>query len=92
MTDKQSINNQPINSNQPGFPPDHMTAFYTLIAILLKMKHEQGLEAMLDYMTAFKAVIDSHNPQLSQAVSQTLTRNLTGEIYEQMGHQPKKDC
>lgn len=85
------MNHQPF-SKQPGFPPDHMMAFYTLIAILLKMRNEQGLEAMLDYMTAFKAAIDSHNPQLSQAVTQSLTRNLTGEIYEQLGQNPKKDC
>lgn len=85
-----STNHENI-SNEKGFPSGHMTAFYTLLVILMKIKKEQGLEAMLEYMTTFIAVIDSHNPKLSQAVSQTMKHTSTEVIYEQLGQSPNKD-
>ncbi|MBL8014112.1 MAG: hypothetical protein JNN05_09720 [Candidatus Omnitrophica bacterium] len=89
MLNNESMNHPDKMLNQQGFPPGHMTAFYTLMSILLKMKHEQGLEVMLEYMSTFIAVIDSHNPQLAQAVAQTLQHTSSGEIYEQLGKYPK---
>lgn len=90
MSNNDAVNHKE-SSSQPGYPPGHMTAFYTLMFILLKIRKEQGLEAMLEYMTTFVAVVDSHNPQLSQAVAQTLKHTSTGVIYEQLGKAPKQD-
>lgn len=54
------------------FPPEHIVAFYTLLTVLIKMKKELGLEAMLEYMAQYCTAIDSHNPKLAQAVAKTL--------------------
>jgi hypothetical protein len=71
---------QPIKKPSQGvppshallFPPEHAVAFYTFLAILLKMKHELGLEAMLEYMAKYLRTIDSHNPKIALAVGKAL--------------------
>jgi hypothetical protein len=55
------------------FPPEHAVAFYTFLSILLKMKNELGLEAMLEYMGKYLRTIDSHNPKIALAVGKALT-------------------
>lgn len=72
-----------------GLPPEHLVSFYTLLKILMKMKKELGLEAMLEYMAKFIEAIDSHNPKLSQAVSKTLEHIQTGVFYDELGKYSK---
>jgi hypothetical protein len=54
------------------FPPEHAIAFYTFLSILLKMKQELGLEAMLEYMGKYLRTIDYHNPKVASAVGKAL--------------------
>jgi hypothetical protein len=54
------------------FPAEHTVAFYTFVSILLKMKKELGLEAMLEYMVKYLTMIDSHNPKVAVAVGKAL--------------------
>jgi hypothetical protein len=54
------------------FPPEHAVAFYTFLSILLKMKQDLGLEAMLEYMGKYLRTIDSRNPKVAIAVGRAL--------------------
>jgi hypothetical protein len=58
------------------FPPEHLVAFYTLLKILMKMKKELGLEAMLEYMAKYIESIDSHNPTLAKAIAGCVGRSV----------------
>lgn len=69
----------PLNRNH-CLPPEHIVAFYTLLTVLLKMKKELGLEAMLEYMAQYLSLIDSHNPKLAMAVAKTL-ENIPIEVF-----------
>lgn len=71
------------------FPPEHMVACYTLLAVLSKMKKDLGLEAMLEYMALYLKVINSHNPKLARAVAQTLEIIPIEVMYHEMGDFPK---
>ena len=55
------------------FPPEHAVAFYTFLSILLKMKKDLGLEAMLEYMGKYLATIECHNPKVATAVGKALS-------------------
>ena len=90
-----SIQPTPNSSNNPAqkrsmfFAPEHMVGFYTLLAVLLKMKKDLGLEAMLEYMACYLKVIGSHNPKLVKAVSQTLEIIPVEVIYHELGDSGK---
>lgn len=71
--------------NNPCFTPEHIVAFYTLLSVLLKMKKELGLEAMLEYMAQYLAAIDSHNPKLAMAVAKTLEKIPIEVFYYELG-------
>ncbi|MBI5415329.1 MAG: hypothetical protein HZA29_00790 [Candidatus Omnitrophica bacterium] len=47
-------------------------AVYTVLSILSRMKVRVGLEAMLEYLDRYLATVDSHNPELKQAVDKAL--------------------
>lgn len=47
-------------------------AVYTVLCILRRMKREVGLEAMLEYLDKYLGTIETHNPQLKQAVAKAL--------------------
>lgn len=66
-------------------PTERVVAFYTLLTILLKMKKELGLEAMLEYMAQYLLAIDSHNPKLAMAVAKTLENIPVEVFYYEMG-------
>lgn len=73
------------------YPPEHIVAFYTLLSVLLRMKKELGLEAMLEYMAQYLSAIDSHNPKLSTAVSKTLEKIPIEVFYYELGKIIKND-
>jgi hypothetical protein len=56
---------------------------YTILKILEKMRHELGLEAMIEYLEMYLMTIESDNPKLKMAVSQALTVYNTATIYEE---------
>lgn len=47
-------------------------SIYTVLCILRRMKREVGLEAMLEYLDKYLGAIETHNPQLKQAVAKAL--------------------
>ena len=71
------------------FPPQHIVAFYTVLTVLVKMKKELGLEAMLEYMAMYLNEIDSHNPKLSIAVAKTLENIPIEVFYHELGKYSK---
>ena len=78
-------NSKPAQKRSMFLAAEHMVGFYTLLAVLLKMKKDLGLEAMLEYMACYLTVIGSHNPKLAKAVSQTLEIIPVEVIYHELG-------
>jgi len=89
--------NEPIkksSESQPHtpsllFPPEHSTAFYTFLSILLKMKQELGLEAMLEYMEKYLRTIDSHNPNIANVVGKALNSIPVEVIFNELSKHEK---
>ena len=71
------------------FVLQHIVAFYTVLTVLVKMKKELGLEAMLEYMAMYLNEIDSHNPKLSIAVAKTLENIPIEVFYHELGKYSK---
>ena len=85
---EQNLDSQTSPLKRLFFPPQHIVAFYTLLTVLIKMKKELGLEAMLEYMAMYLNEIDSHNPKLSIAVAKTLETIPIEVFYHELG----KNC
>ncbi len=66
------------------FPQQHSVAFYTFLSILLRMKNELGLEAMLEYMAKYLTAIDSHNPKIAAAVGKALNAIPVAVIFHEL--------
>ena len=58
-------------------------AVYTHLRILVRMRQELGLEAMLEYMDNYVACIAEHNPELGKAVEKALSMMSVRRIYNQ---------
>lgn len=58
-------------------------AVYTKLSILIKMRQELGLEAMLEYLDAYVHSIEASNPELKRAVTKALTLISVRRIYTQ---------
>ena len=56
------------SKSSPVIPADHTVAIYTIMVILRLMKDRFGLEAMLEYISQYTAVIEKNNPQFQEAV------------------------
>ena len=57
-------------------------AVYTVFCILRGMRAQLCLEAMLEYMEEYLAIIEKNNPLLKQAVSKALSMISIKKIYE----------
>ena len=89
MNPSESFNKGPDKSlriNAMLFPQEHMVAFYTFLSILLKMKQELGLEAMLEYMGKYLLMIDSHNPKITAAVGKALKLIPADVIFKELNN------
>ncbi len=60
---------------------DFTITLYTMFLIFKKMRHELGLEAMLEYMDYYQTIIEHYNPLFQQAVRQALDRVSVHKIY-----------
>ncbi len=58
-------------------------AIYTVLCILRRMKREIGLEAMLEYLDKYLGAIETHNPQLKQAVAKALGMMSVERMYRE---------
>ncbi|MBI5149491.1 MAG: hypothetical protein HZA28_01795 [Candidatus Omnitrophica bacterium] len=68
------------------FPPlftssANSIAVYTVLSILSRMKTRVGLEAMLEYLDMYLATVDSHNPELKEAVDKALGMMSVEKMY-----------
>lgn len=76
----------PRNSS-PSTPRHHKItdsiAVYTKLSILIKMRQELGLEAMLEYLDMYVNSIEANNPELKRAVTKALTLISVRQIYSQ---------
>ena len=64
-----------------SFLPQNSIPTYTVLCVLGKMKHELGLEAMLEYTEKYLEIIDNHNPRLKAAVAKALSMMSVEKIY-----------
>jgi hypothetical protein len=91
---KKMMNHGENNINKPSdvspaahtllFPQQHSVALYTFLSILLRMKNELGLEAMLEYMAKYLTAIDSHNPKIAAAVGKALNAIPVAIIFHEL--------
>ena len=63
-----------------------MIAIYTVLSILVRMKHQLGLEAMLEYIRKYLETIDKQNPQFKSAVAQAIEMMSIEKIYKEAMH------
>ena len=78
-------------------PPDtilffpHSIPAYTVLCVLLKMKQQLGLEAMLEYLDQYLEIINCHNPRLKVAVYKALSIVSVEKIYADAMGKGKRD-
>lgn len=69
-------------STTPLFAPQSTITIYTTLSILLVMKKNLGMEAMLEYMDQYLALIDKHNPKFKFAVRKALSYMNVEKMYK----------
>ena len=69
--------------NQLFMKPTQSIPVYTVLKILIKMKQQLGLEVMLDYMDYYLKIIETHNPDIKEAVEKALTMINVEKIYKE---------
>ena len=62
----------------------NLIGVYTMVRILDKMSRELGLEAMLEYMRHYQAVIEKDNARFHEAVSTAFDKISVDRIYQEM--------
>ena len=63
--------------------PTQSIPVYTVLKILIKMKQQLGLEVMLDYMDYYLKIIETHNPDIKEAVEKALMMINVEKIYKE---------
>ena len=83
--DRPNSSPHPIskNSAQPSLSSDAV-AVYTAFHILLKMRSDLSLEAMLEYIEKHLSAIDAHNPVIKNAVMKALKLISVEKIYKEV--------
>ena len=79
------------DGNQDGiFSGRNVVVIFTLLSILVKMKEQCGLEAMLEYMDEYIRVMGEGNPKVKFAVRRALAMMSVEKIYHDALHTKKK--
>ena len=82
---------RPTGSNStPLLDHDNTMAIYTVLRILMRLKDQLGIEAMLEYIKQYLALIDRNNPEIDGAVSYVLSRLSVEKLYGDAMHGTKK--
>ena len=55
-----------------AFSASNTIAVYTVLCLLLKMRANLGLEAMLEYIGKYLAAVEEQSPKLKEAVAKAL--------------------
>lgn len=71
--------------NKAGFLgiPSNVIAVYTVLNVLLKMRKDLGLEAMMEYIDRYLGVMEMSNPDMKRAVNVALSLVDVREIYDE---------
>ena len=79
------MNQNPDSLKSPNIflSPTNIIAIYTLLNVLLKMRRELGLEAMLQYMENYRRWLGAYNPKLQCAVLRALELIDVEKIYKE---------
>ncbi len=78
---KSQENNTGRKASNIFFSHNNTVIIYIVLSILLKMKTQLGLEAMLIYIGRYQTIIEKHNPRLKLAVNQALSMMNVEKIY-----------
>ena len=84
FNDESSDDPPSISSPHPSTPvflKDNTVAIYTILTVLLKMKSTLGMEAMLEYIVHYSAMIERHNPVFKDAVQHALSLMSVEKMY-----------
>ena len=60
----------------------NLISIYTIFHVLLKIRKEVGLEAMLDYIDKYLSLITTHNPRLKLAVTKAISLMNIEKMYK----------
>jgi|GEM_PF-829256 len=87
--DPNSVN--PHNSSpQPQnqcLSPHNLIVIYTVVSILIQMKEQLGLEAMLEYMECYARLLAHANPKMEYAVRRAIAlMNIEKMHYDALHH------
>ena len=63
------------------FSAKNTVVIFTMLAILIKMKEQLGLEAMLEYAEKYLAVMGEQNPRVKYAVGYALSLMSVEKMY-----------
>jgi len=59
--------------NLPFLTPRNVVAIYTVVHILLQMRRDLGVEAMLEYMETYLACLERDNPKFKKTIKMVLS-------------------
>lgn len=72
------------------FSGRNMVVVFTMLSILVVMKKQLGLEAMLEYMEEYLRIVGEDNPRVRWAVRRALAMMDVGKMYHDAIHTRKK--
>ena len=79
---KSEFSSSPVSDNNIFSSPRSTIALYTSLRILLAMRKDLGLEAMLEYLERHVESMERNNIQMKCAVTKALRFIDTKKIYE----------
>ncbi len=83
--ERRKIMDKNTIKNKAGFLgiPSNVIAVYTVLNVLLKMRKDLGLEAMMEYIDRYLGVMEMSNPDMKRAVNVALSLVDVREIYDE---------
>ena len=72
------------------FSAKNMVVIYTMLSILVLMRKQLGLEAMLEYIEEYLEVMGEGNPRVRFAVRRALAMMSVEKMYHDAIHAKKK--
>ena len=81
MQDKNLNHPKPPESKISCLPQNSIST-YTVLHVLIRMKRQLGIEAMIEYTEKYLEIVDQHNPRLKMAVKKALEMISVERIYE----------
>ena len=83
-----SLNEQ--HKSEGVFAGRNIIVIYTMLSILVKMKEQLGLEAMLEYINTYLRILGEGNPKMQSAVHYALALMSVEKMYHDALQNEKK--